>query len=72
MNNKRCDNCYYGNVCPSAEVCEDFTPITDEAEYIVIGEIIERGREEFRAEWDTYINEDQQENLFFRDIRLIK
>lgn len=59
MDNKRCKDCYYWDICPSAEVCEDFAPITDEAESAVIDEIIERGREEFRAAWNTYISENQ-------------
>lgn len=59
MSNKRCKDCYYGDVCPSAEVCEDFAPITEEAEGAVIDEIIERGREEFRADWNTYISANQ-------------
>jgi len=40
-------------------VCEDFAPITEEAEDAVIDEIIERGREEFRADWNTYISANQ-------------
>jgi hypothetical protein len=57
LSNKRCKDCYYGDVCPHAVVCEDFTPITAEAEEAVVGEIIENGREEFRSEWNTYISE---------------
>lgn len=59
LSNKRCKDCYYGDVCPSAEVCEDFAPITEVAEDAVIEEIIEQGREEYRAAWNEYISEYQ-------------
>ena len=58
MINQRCKDCYYGNVCPDSVVCDNFIPVTDEAEDIMLGEIIERGREEFHADWNTYISED--------------
>lgn len=57
MNNKNCKDCYYGNICPRTEACEDFIPIIDEAEDAVIDEIIEQGREEYRTEWHQYISQ---------------
>lgn len=60
LNCKKCKDCYYGSICPSAEACEDFTPITEEAEDEAIEEIIERGREEFRTDWNTYISANQE------------
>ena len=59
MSNKRCEDCYYWDVCPKAEVCEDFTPVTSEAEYASTDELIERGRYEFHDEWNTYIGDNQ-------------
>ena len=59
LNNKRCQNCYYCDVCPKDEACEDFAPITDEGEDAVIEEIIEKGRDEYRADWNEYISEYQ-------------
>ena len=50
-------DCYYYDVCPKDEACDDFTPITDEGEDAVIEEIIEQGREEYRAAWNEYISE---------------
>lgn len=57
LSNKRCIDCYYYDVCPKYEACDDFTPITDEGEDAVIEEIIEQGREEYRAAWNEYISE---------------
>ena len=60
MSCKRCNDCYYGTVCPSADACDDFIPITEHADDAVIDEIIERGREEFRADWYTYVGANQE------------
>ena len=57
--NKRCKDCYYCDVCLNDEACDDFTPITEDFEDAVIDEIIEQGREEYRAAWSEYISEDQ-------------
>lgn len=57
MNSKKCKDCYYGNVCPRVAVCSEFTPITNEAEDMIIDEIIEKNRKIYHTEWNTYINE---------------
>ena len=59
MSNKRCEDCYYGHICPETDECEDFLPITEESEDAFFNEVIERGREDFRADWNTYISENQ-------------
>lgn len=57
MNCKKCEDCYYGDTCPDASVCEGFEPITDEGEDTLILEHIEEDREEYRDAWNTYISE---------------
>lgn len=53
----RCQYCYYGNLCPASETCDNYTPITEEAEDLAIANAIEQGREEYRIAWNTYIRE---------------
>ncbi len=54
---KQCSNCYYYDVCNSSDLCDDYAPLGDAAEDYAIEELIEKGRQEFRAEWEQYISE---------------
>jgi len=52
-----CNNCYYQNVCANDTLCDDYTPVGVAAEDAEIDELIENGRQNFRAEWAEYISE---------------
>ena len=56
MSNKRCEDCYYADICNGEDVCEDFDPIDLDA---FIDEMIERRREEFYEDWNTYISNNE-------------
>ncbi len=56
MSKKKCKNCYFYEQCAQKKACEDFTPINDERE---IKELINKGRVEYRIEWNRYIDENQ-------------
>lgn len=55
MIKKSCKDCYYGEVCYAREVCDDYFPVGEEAEDVVIEETIETGRSDFYSEWFRYI-----------------
>jgi hypothetical protein len=38
-------------------LCDDYAPLGDAAEDYAIEELIEKGRQEFRTEWEQYISE---------------
>ena len=57
MSNKRCEDCYYADICNGEDVCEDFDPIDLDA---FIDEMIERRREEFYEDWNTYISNNEE------------
>lgn len=59
LDNKRCKDCYFYEQCHQQEACEDFIPMTDEAEDEAVDELIEQGREDYRSEWNQYITENQ-------------
>ena len=55
MSKKHCSNCYYSDRCDCSEVCEDYTPLTEEAIDEEVNDMIENNRVAFRAEWFGYI-----------------
>lgn len=67
MSTKECKDCYYFNVCIIKDICEntyyntcdDFHPVTEEAENAMIDEMIEQERIEYRSAWFEYINENR-------------
>lgn len=57
MNRESCDGCYFGTLCASKTVCNDYYPIDEQHIDNDIDNEIERGREEFYQEWFLYITE---------------
>lgn len=57
MNNKSCKYCYYNDFCSDDEVCDNYAPIGDAAEDVLIDELIEQRREEFRKDFFRYIED---------------
>jgi len=47
--------CFFADQCPICHLCEDFTPIDDAGEDVLVKGVIERGRKEFCKEWFQYI-----------------
>ena len=57
LSNNSCKDCYYYDLCSGRKVCDDFYPITEDAEDSVIAENIEISRREFHAEFEKYANQ---------------
>lgn len=55
MNNKHCDSCYFGEVCPSDGICEDYISLDEQFNDESVDNLIEQRRIEFRKEWHRYI-----------------
>lgn len=55
MNKRNCNNCLYGDECPSSSVCEYYTPIEDDGS---VDKYIESERQRFHQEWFRYTSED--------------
>ena len=55
LSKKYCSECLYGYECGRAEVCETYTPLTEEAIEAESDDTIEDNRIAFRAEWFEYI-----------------
>lgn len=55
MENKKCADCYYSDICPHDNTCEYYTPVGENAIDTYIDEVIERRRMSFRTEWFEYI-----------------
>lgn len=54
MNNKKCENCYFGDKCKSLCVCDNYFPIYDLTDDEV-AEMVENERPEFQDAWNQYI-----------------
>lgn len=57
MNNKSCKYCYYNDFCSDDEVCDNYAPVGDAAEDVLVDELIEQRREEFRKDFFRYIED---------------
>ena len=58
FNNSQCNDCHWKNQCGEEEMfnCSDHDPISQEAEDRYINTYIERGRSEYRQEWNDYMD----------------
>ena len=54
-----CIGCLWDDICPENEVCDDFTPITFD-----VGDYIAKNKEEFCGEWNEYIAEYSDGDLY--------
>lgn len=55
MHSRCCRNCYFGEICTSGNICNDYVPL-DECEIDEeIDNQIEKARADFFVEWNTYI-----------------
>lgn len=55
MSDRRCENCYYSELCHSNETCEDYTSVNEQSVDDDVYNTIEQDRIAFRAEWFRYI-----------------
>ncbi len=55
MRKRNCQNCLFGDQCPSAQVCEHYAPLDD---YETVDGYIESERQEFHRDWLSYTAED--------------
>ena len=55
MSKKSCQKCLYVETCPSDYPCRYYASVDDDDDTDL--EIIELGREQFRAEWERYLND---------------
>lgn len=55
MSCKKCSNCFFGDKCRSATVCDNYDPITECAEDERIADVLEEGYIEYCDAWETYI-----------------
>lgn len=52
---KHCSNCFYCCSCGiTNELCDYYMPFGEEAESILLDDIIEQGRNEFHEAWNEY------------------
>ena len=51
MSSHSCRNCLFGSQCPSAQVCEYYSPLNEDR---WVEEYITNEREAFRQEWLRY------------------
>lgn len=58
MNKKSCQNCLFADQCPSGHPCRHYSPIDGDSEEAA-DDLIRRGYEQFRREWDAYIADAQ-------------
>lgn len=61
--NKRCSNCYFGDVCNSRRVCEHYTTISSEVEESELEELAKVNRYPYYEAWLEYISEDASFDL---------
>lgn len=57
LSKKHCDNCYYNDQCDYGEMCEDYTPIGEQAINEEVDDMIENNHVTFRTEWFEYIED---------------
>jgi len=57
LGDKSCKYCYYNDFCSDDEVCDNYAPVGDVAEYIDIDELIEQRRYEFHNSFFEYIED---------------
>jgi len=52
LKDEMCLNCYWNDGCDPTETqtCDNWTPI-DESDDVCVGEIVERGRQQYREEY---------------------
>ena len=56
--NKRCSNCYFGDICNSHRICKHYSTISLEIEESEVEELASEYRYPYYEAWLEYINED--------------
>lgn len=51
---RRCNNCYFGDICNGTKKCSHYTPFEYETDDDEIEQLIEQRRVEYRIEWLEY------------------
>ena len=53
---RRCNSCLFGDKCDGNGCCDNYYPIGEEAEDIMVERLIEDNRKGFHIGWKAYIN----------------
>lgn len=61
--NKRCSNCYFGNICNSRRLCEHYTTISYEVEELELEDLVKESQYQYYEAWLEYIGEDTSFDL---------
>lgn len=59
MSNRSCQHCLFFEQCSASRPCQHYSPIEPEDD----DDLIERGREQFAAEWRAYMAESQDSDF---------
>lgn len=57
MRNKQCERCYFGDKCNCLSECNNYCPITRDAEDEQIRQLTHDEYYDYRSAWLEYINE---------------
>lgn len=52
-----CSNCIHNEVCDSEYICDDYFPLHDDIEDLIIEQQIEAARAEYCEAWNLYISD---------------
>lgn len=55
MSRKQCTKCLFRDKCDGSELCDDYYPVDGDMTDDAVDELIQNRHEEFRQEWNEYI-----------------
>lgn len=72
MSKKSCTGCYFYGNCSGRKICGGYTPLTDEGEEFEVNLAIRKGRNEFRKEWNEYIDYIREPHIYESTLQVKK